>query len=124
MEFFQVLNTSLFSGKTYGLIGERADAELMVAVKTLKEGSSTETKEDFFQEVALMSVLHHENIVELLAVSTEEEPYGMIFEFMDLGDLNQYLRKAGPFFEGDEKEKGLIEFKDTLLIITWSLYLL
>ena len=94
-------------GKAYGLIEGKADAELMVAVKTLKEGSSTETKEDFFQEVALMSVLHHENIVELLAVSTEEEPYGMIFEFMDLGDLNQYLRKAGPFFEGDEKEKGL-----------------
>ena len=83
-------------------------AELMVAVKTLKEGSSTETKEDFFHEVALMSVLHHENIVQLLAVSTDEEPYGMIFEFMDLRDLNQYLRKAGPFFEGDEKEKGLI----------------
>lgn len=78
----------------------------MVAVKTLKEGSSTETKEDFFKEVALMSLLHHENIVELLAVSTEEEPYGMIFEFMELGDLNQHLRKAGPFFEGDEKEKG------------------
>ena len=100
----------MFSGKTYGLIEGKADAELMVAVKTLKEGSSTETKEDFFQEVALMSVLHHENIVELLAVSTDEEPYGMIFEFMDLGDLNQYLRKAGPFFEGEEKEKGLIEF--------------
>ena len=55
-----------------------------------------------------MSLLHHENIVELLAVSTEEEPYGMIFEFMELGDLNQYLRKAGPFFEGEEKDKGLI----------------
>lgn len=80
----------------------------MVAVKTLKEGSSTEVKEDFFKEVALMSLLHHENIVELLAVSTEEEPYGMIFEFMELGDLNQYLRKAGPFFEGEEKDKGLI----------------
>ena len=97
------------------MIEGKADVELMVAVKTLKEGSSTETKEVFFQEVALMSVLHHENIVELLAVSTDEEPYGMIFEFMDLGDLNQYLRKAGPFFEGEEKEKGL-----TFLVISNS----
>ena len=105
----EVLKTSLLLGKTYGLIEGKADSELMVAVKTLKEGSSTEIKEDFIQEVALMSVLHHENIVELLAVSMDEEPYGMIFEFMDLGDLNQYLRKAGPFFEGDEKEKGLVE---------------
>ena len=95
-------------GRAYGLIDGKEDAELMVAVKTLKEGSSSETKEDFFKEVALMSLLHHENIVELLAVSTEEEPYGMIFEFMELGDLNQYLRRAGPFFEGDEKEKGLM----------------
>ena len=95
-------------GKAYGLVPGKDDAELLVAVKTLKENSSTETKEDFFKEVALMSLLHHENIVELLAVSTEEEPYGMIFEFMELGDLNQYLRKAGPFFEGDEKERGLM----------------
>ena len=89
------------------MIEGKEDAELLVAVKTLKEGSSSETKEDFFKEVALMSLLHHGNIVELLAVSTEEEPYGMVFEFMELGDLNQYLRRAGPFFEGDEKEKGM-----------------
>lgn len=98
-------------GRAYGLVHGKEDAELLVAVKTLKEGSSTETKEDFFKEVALMSLLHHNNIVELLAVSTEEEPYGMIFEFMEHGDLNQYLRKAGPFFEGEEKEKGLIFLK-------------
>ena len=98
-------------GRAYGLVHGKEDAELLVAVKTLKEGSSTETKEDFFKEVALMSLLHHDNIVELLAVSTEEEPYGMIFEFMEHGDLNQYLRKAGPFFEGEEKEKGLIFLK-------------
>ena len=98
----------LILGRAYGLVPGKEEAELLVAVKTLKEGSSTEVKEDFFKEVALMSLLLHENIVELLAVSTEEEPYGMIFEFMELGDLNQYLRKAGPFFEGEEKDKGLI----------------
>ena len=80
-------------------MGEKPDTEIMVAVKTLKEGSSKETKESFFQEVAMMSLLNHENIVQLLAVSTEEEPFGMIFEFMNLGDLNHYLRNAGPFSE-------------------------
>ena len=105
------------TGRAYGLIDGKQGAELSVAVKTLKEGSSTETKEDFFKEVALMSLLHHENIVELLAVSTEEEPYGMIFEFMEFGDLNQYLRKAGPFFEGDEKEKGLVSLRNKYLLI-------
>lgn len=106
----------VFLGKAYGLVPGKDDAELLVAVKTLKENSSTETKEDFFKEVALMSLLHHENIVELLAVSTEEEPYGMIFEFMELGDLNQYLRKAGPFFEGDEKERVTLTQDDLLSI--------
>lgn len=43
-----------------------------------------------------MSILSHPNIVKLLAVSTEEEPYGMVFEFMSQGDLNQYLRSALP----------------------------
>lgn len=108
-------------GRAYGLIEGKPEAELMVAVKTLKEGCSTETKEDFFKEVALMSLLHHTNIVELLAVSTEEEPYGMIFEFMELGDLNQYLRKAGPFFEGDEKERGKIAFNNLNVLALASL---
>ena len=93
-------------GRAYGLMKGKDDAGLMVAVKTLNKGSSTETKEYFIEKLALMSLLHHENIVELLAVSTEEEPYGMIFEYMQLGDLAQYLRRAGPFHEGDEREKG------------------
>ena len=99
----------------------------MVAVKTIKEGSSTETKEDFFKEVALMSLLRHENIVELLAVSTEEEPYGILFKFMELGDLNQFLSFQflsfpGPFFEGDEKERGLT-FLRTELTSSWRIKL-
>ena len=69
-------------------------------------------KTAFLQEVTLMSVLHHENIIELLAVSTEEEPYGMIFEFMTHGDLNQFLRKYGPYglneTESKNEEKGIL----------------
>ena len=84
-------------GSTLGF-GEQVKSkrEVQVAVKALKEGSSKELKDEFYQEVALMSILNHPNIVRLLAVSTEEEPYGMIFEFMCNGDLNQYLRNAKP----------------------------
>jgi len=64
-----------------------------VAVKCLKEESSEVAKGSFNQEVALMSVLQHNNILRLLAVSTEEEPYCMIFEFMEQGDLNEFLRQ-------------------------------
>ena len=106
-------------GRAFGLLPEeKENVELMVAVKTLKEGSTSEMKESFFQEVAMMSMLHHEHIVRLLAVSTEEEPYGMIFEFMDCGDLSQYLRRAGPYFEGDEQQRGtLIHQRRTYRVI-------
>ena len=76
-----------------------------MAVKALKEEPSKELKDEFYQEVALMSILNHPNIIRLLAVCTEEEPYGMIFEFMSNGDLNQYLRSAKP------AEKSLKEIR-------------
>ena len=76
--------------------------ELLVAVKTLKTGTSEHTREEFMKEVALMSSLEHEHIVRLLGVSTEEEPLCMIFEYMDLGDLSQFLRKNKPPEPGEE----------------------
>ncbi|XP_065062879.1 inactive tyrosine-protein kinase transmembrane receptor ROR1-like [Rhopilema esculentum] len=76
-------------------LGQDAE-EISVAVKMLKEGSSAETKDSFIQEVTLMTVLYHQNILKLLAVSTEEEPFCMVFEYMVNGDLNTYLRKNDP----------------------------
>ncbi|XP_022795052.1 inactive tyrosine-protein kinase transmembrane receptor ROR1-like, partial [Stylophora pistillata] len=96
---------SVFLGRAHGLIKGKDDAGIKVTVKTLAKESSIDTKENFIEKLALISLLHHENILELLAVSTEEEPYAMIFEFMELGDLTQFLRRAGPCFEGDEKER-------------------
>ena len=49
-------------------------------------------RENFFQEVRVMSRLLHGNIVRLLAVCTETEPFSMITEYMERGDLHQYLR--------------------------------
>ena len=70
------------------------ESETIVAVKTLKKGSSSEAKLEFDQEALLMNYLYHPNIVRLLAVSVMEEPYCMIFEFMSNGDLSEYLRKS------------------------------
>ena len=63
-----------------------------VAVKQLREGSN-EAK-DFFREVDFMSKLEHPNVVRLLGVCSVQEPYSMIFEYMDLGDLCSFLRQA------------------------------
>ena len=63
-----------------------------VAVKILKEGASPQTKKEFFHEAALMHAFNHPNIVKLLGVCVEQEPLCMVFEFMELGDLNNFLR--------------------------------
>ncbi|PFX22846.1 Muscle, skeletal receptor tyrosine-protein kinase [Stylophora pistillata] len=112
----------VFQGRAAGLIDKKPKKEILVAVKALKDDPSKEQKDEFFREVTLMSILTHPNIVQLLAVSTEEEPYGMIFEFMSGGDLNQYLRNAFPAAdipdESQEPNKVYLIHEDLLLIST------
>lgn len=64
-----------------------------VAIKVLKEGASDQTKKDFFREAALMHEFNHPNILKLLGVCIEQEPFCMLFQYMEHGDLNGYLRK-------------------------------
>ena len=70
--------------------------ECMVAVKILKEGASPQTRKEFFHEAALMHGFNHPNIVKLIGVCVEQEPLCMIFEFVQLGDLNNFLRCNSP----------------------------
>ena len=108
---FYVINKyhRYLTGRATGLIEKHPKKEVAVAVKALKDEPSKEQKDEFFREVTLMSILRHPNIVQLLAVSTEEEPYGMVFEFMSNGDLNQFLRNALPAetsLDSDNQAKG------------------
>lgn len=108
---FYVINKyhRYLTGRATGLIEKQPKKEVAVAVKALKDEPSKEQKDEFFREVTLMSILRHPNIVQLLAVSTEEEPYGMVFEFMSNGDLNQFLRNALPAetsLDSDNQAKG------------------
>ena len=64
----------------------------IVAIKVLKEGSSSTARNDFLREAAFTNQFDHPNILKLLGVCVEEEPLCMIFEYMELGDLNTYLR--------------------------------
>ena len=67
-----------------------------VAVKVLKEGASESAKKEFFREAALMAGFDHFNILKLLGVCIEQEPLCMIFEYMSMGDLNNFLRQNTP----------------------------
>ncbi|XP_076320947.1 discoidin domain-containing receptor 2-like isoform X4 [Tachypleus tridentatus] len=68
----------------------------LVAVKTLRQNASEQARNDFYKEVKILSRLRDPNIVHVLGVCTREEPLGMIVEYMENGDLNQFLQQHIP----------------------------
>lgn len=47
---------------------------------------------DFDREAALLASLKHDNIVRFHGACIDENPWKMVFEYMENGDLNQFLR--------------------------------
>ena len=66
----------------------------LVAAKVLKEGASSDARSNFIHEAEIVNQFDHPNILKLLGVCFDSEPFYIIFEYMDLGDLNGYLRNA------------------------------
>lgn len=64
---------------------------IQVAVKKLKPHAHTSVRTSFEREIKFMSRLKNENIVRLLAICTSDSPF-IVMEYMENGDLNQYLR--------------------------------
>ena len=66
----------------------------LVAVKILHEGATTKNRLDFEREADIMLRFDHPNILQLLGVSFKDKtaPLCLIFEYMEKGDLNNYLR--------------------------------
>uniref|UniRef100_A0A1I7ZFJ6 receptor protein-tyrosine kinase n=1 Tax=Steinernema glaseri TaxID=37863 RepID=A0A1I7ZFJ6_9BILA len=63
----------------------------LVAVKTASDSTKAE---DFRREIGVMSRLRHQNVVEVIGVcSADDGPLTCIIEFMQNGDLCQYLRQ-------------------------------
>ncbi|XP_030832789.1 BDNF/NT-3 growth factors receptor isoform X2 [Strongylocentrotus purpuratus] len=73
-----------------------ADGPTMVAIKTLKDASVGDARTDFEREAELLTNLQHKNIVAFYGVCTDHEPFFMVFEYMENGDLNNYLKSRGP----------------------------
>ena len=70
-----------------------------VAVKLLKAGQDSSVREEFMKEARVMTKLEHENVVQLIGVCLDE-PQCMVVEYMENGDLMQFLqaheRYTGP----------------------------
>ncbi|ODM96758.1 Discoidin domain-containing receptor 2 [Orchesella cincta] len=69
-----------------------ADRRLVV-VKRMLRNASEKDKLDFIEEIRLLSALKDPNVTQVLGVSSEEDPCSVILEFLELGDLCQFLRQ-------------------------------
>ena len=88
----------------------------LVAVKKLKSGAPSTIKETFEKEVNFMSRLTDGNIICILGVCYEDTPFIMM-EYMEKGDLNQYLQKFKALSLTDLEPQGLIT-TSTLVYMT------
>ena len=66
---------------------------IKVAVKTLKAGVDKTVEVEFMKEVRVMARLKHDNVVQLLGIC-RDEPKCMVLEYMENGDLNQFLKNC------------------------------
>lgn len=64
----------------------------------LKEthGSRTELRVEFSREAEFLANLIHSNIVTFYGISMDGAHLMMIFEYMEYGDLNNFLRERDP----------------------------
>ncbi|CAB1324103.1 unnamed protein product [Coregonus sp. 'balchen'] len=69
---------------------------VLVAVKMLRADANKNARNDFLKEIKIMSRLKDPNIIRLLAVCICSDPLCMITEYMENGDLNQFLSRHEP----------------------------
>ena len=64
---------------------------VQVAVKKMKFDADDTSKQSFEKEMKFMSQLRHKNVIQLLAIGQQESDPFMVMEYMENGDLNQFL---------------------------------
>ncbi|NXJ68903.1 DDR2 protein, partial [Rostratula benghalensis] len=94
-----------FTGKDFALEGldTSSNHPVLVAVKMLRADANKNARNDFLKEIKIMSRLKDPNIIRLLAVCITDDPLCMITEYMENGDLNQFLsrQQAGSSPDGN-----------------------
>jgi hypothetical protein len=96
-------------GKVYEGEAEGIKEEGVVTPVAVKQLHLPEASDDFFREVAFMSELNHPNVIRLLGVCSLNEPFAMIVEYMDLGDLCSFLRDAALLRNDDNSDDDILQ---------------
>ncbi|XP_053169066.1 inactive tyrosine-protein kinase 7 isoform X1 [Hemicordylus capensis] len=79
----------VFLAKAKGI--EDNETEVLVLIKSLQTRDE-QLQLDFRREFEMFGKLNHSNVVRLLGLCREAEPHYMVLEYVDLGDLKQFLR--------------------------------
>ncbi|CAL8095670.1 unnamed protein product [Orchesella dallaii] len=79
----------------------------LVAVKQLLKNATEKDKMDFLEEVRLLSSLTDPNVTHVLGVCCETEPHSVVLEFLELGDLCQFLRQNDTLLPTSNKKLSL-----------------
>ena len=65
-------------GTVYKGVLQNGDEEVVVAVKTLKEGSGEDERVKFLQEAAIMGQFKHPNVVQMYGMVTSDQPVSTV----------------------------------------------
>lgn len=117
---------SVHLGHTVGLsardlgLGEDEDTTRRheVAVKTLQANPSQDDNKSFRKEVKCMSKLRHPNVVQILAVCWEREEQFILLEYMQNGDLYNFLKYYNSVNMGHETYGSTISYHKLVHICT------
>lgn len=66
--------------------------DIVVAIKTLKQGASDKNRLDFLTEASIMGQFDDKNVIYLEGVVTKSTPNMIVMEYMENGALDAYLR--------------------------------
>ena len=87
---------------------------LRVAVKQLRQNPSPDRREAFYKELKFMSQLDHPNVIHTLGACTVNTPF-IVMEYMEKGDLNQYLQDFDTIEQGSAPPTDLTISVGTLV---------
>jgi len=73
-----------------------SDTKEIVAVKMLRDDVTNDVRCQFVHNAAMLATLGHPNILRLMAVCLQRPPLCIILEYMDCGDLREYLQQRDP----------------------------
>ncbi|XP_039250120.2 ephrin type-A receptor 4-B-like isoform X1 [Styela clava] len=68
-------------------------SNLLIAIKTLKQGATEQQKQEFLEEALVMGQFLHPNVIRLEGVVTRTTPLMIITEYMANGALDKFLEE-------------------------------